>query len=167
MTALQITDIGPLLNQMLKGDMFDHFLLKEASVSAAFTTAIDGMISESFFSEDDLEKFALAGLSYIPFSFVRPICLNLIRGNRKPTAFQFQFLLSPQNQKKTVEQSGSSFQNEDITGLFLNLNYKNDTLVCTTGISYKIFSPDKSLENEWDRQAAVFFKKHGIAVSKL
>ena len=167
MTALQIIDIGPTLNRMLKGDMFDHFLLKEASISAAFTTTIDGVISDSFFSAEEKEKLELLGLSYIPFSFVRPICLDLMKGSRKPTAFRFQFLLSPQSQAKTVKQSGSSFQPTDISGLFLTLTYKNDTLVCTTGISYKVFSADKSLENEWDRLAAVFFKQNGIAVSKL
>ncbi len=167
MIALQITEIGTLMNQMLKGNLFDSFLLKEASVSQAFKTTIDGTLQNSFFSAEEAEQFGLSGLKYIPFSHVRPLCLNLLKGSRMPDTFHFIFLLSPQNQASTIAQSGSSFHPEDITGLFLNLIYKNNSLTCTTGISYQIFSMDKSLEAEWDRLITVFFRKHGIAVCEL
>ncbi|MCD7921090.1 MAG: DUF5721 family protein [Clostridiales bacterium] len=166
MTAMQIHDIGPLLNQMLKGNMFDHFLLREASVSHAFQTDIDGTLNSRFYSEEECRQLGLSGLRFIPFSHVRPLCLDLIKGNRKPDAFRFVFLLSPEHQANTVARAGSVFQMEDITGMFLNLNYKNEILTCTTGISYRIFSPDKTLEKEWDRVAALFFRRHGIAVSE-
>ncbi|MCD8152543.1 MAG: DUF5721 family protein [Clostridiales bacterium] len=167
MVALQITEIGVLLNRMLKGDMFDHFLLKEAAVSHAFDTVIDGALRDSFYTDAEREQLGLTGLRYIPWPQVRPIYLDLLKGNRKPSSFRFQFLLAPQNQEKTVAKSGSSFGTGDITGLFLNLIYKNDNLVCTTGISYRTFSPDKSLEQEWDRLAALFLKQHGITVDNL
>ncbi len=167
MTAIQIHDIGSLLNQMLKGTMFDHFLLREASVSQAFQTDIDGTLSPRFYSEEECRQLGLTGLRFIPFSHVRPLCLDLIKGSRKPDAFRFVFLLSPAHQANTIARSGSSFRAEDVTGMFLNLSYKNDILTCTTGISYRIFSPDKSLEQEWDRLAAVFFRQHHIAISEM
>ncbi len=167
MVAFQIEEIGPLLNLMLKGTMFDSFLLQEASVSQAFRTSIDGTLSNHFYSEDEIQQLGLSGLHFLPFSHIRPFCLNLMRGNRKPESFRFVFLLSPQNQANTVACSGSSFRTEDITGMFLNLCYKNETLTCTTGISYRVFSPDKSLEREWDRLAMLFFRRQGIAVKEL
>ncbi|MCD8217269.1 MAG: DUF5721 family protein [Clostridiales bacterium] len=167
MIALQITEIGSLMNQMLKGNMFDSFLLKEASVSQAFETTIDGTIRSSFYSEEESEQLGLSGLKYIPFSHVCPHCLNLLKGSRMPDAFRFVFLLSPQNQANTINRAGCGFRPEDITGLFLNLIYKNNSLVCTTGISYRVFSMNKSLEAEWDRMVRAFFRKHGIAVSEL
>lgn len=166
MTAIQIDDIGSLLNRMLKGNTFDHFLLREASVTHAFQTDIDGTLNTDFYSEEECRQLGLAGLRFIPFSHVRPLCLNLIKGSRKPTAFRFVFMLSPKHQANTIDRSGSSFHTEDVTGMFLNLSYKNDILTCTTGISYRIFSPDKSLEQEWDRLAALFFRQNGIAASE-
>lgn len=167
MTALQILDIGPLLNRMLKGNMFDRFLLREATVSGAFRTDIDGTLCSGFYSKEECRQLGLDGLRFIPFSHVRPLCLDLIKGNRKPEAFRFVFLLSPEHQTGTIARSGSSFRTEDVTGMFLNLNYKNEMLTCTTGISYRVFSPDKSLEKEWDRLAALFFRQHGITVSEI
>ncbi len=166
MVAFQISEVGSLLNQMLKGDLFDRFLLREASVSQAFTATIDGTLKPGFYSEEECAELGLDGLAYIPFARVRPLCLDLIKGNRKPDAFRFVFLLSPENQASTIAHTGTSFRSEDIGGLFLNLTYKNEALVCTTGISYRTFSMDKSLEQEWDRLAVLFFRQHGIAVQE-
>ncbi len=167
MVALEIHNIGTLMNEMLKGEMFDHFLLQEASVSQAFSVTIDGSAHPEFYSAEDEEASDLAGLSYIPFSRVRPLCLDLIRGSRKPNSFRFVFLLSPDNQAATIKRSGTSFRTEDISGMFLNLSYRNEALTCTTGISYRTFSMDHSLEAEWDRMAALFFRQHGITVSEV
>ncbi len=166
MVALAINDISALMNEMLKGEMFDHFLLREASVSQAFSATIDGTLRPEFYSGEE-DAADLTDLSYIPFSRVRPLCLDLIRGRHRPDAFRFVFLLSPDNQAATIERSGTPFCTEDISGMFLNLNYRNETLTCTTGISYRTFSMDRSLEAEWDRMAALFFRQHGITVSEV
>ncbi len=167
MVALQINDVGTLLNQMLKGDMFDRFLLREASVSQSYTASIDGTLRPGFYSEEECRQLGLTGFSFIPFARVRPLCLDLIKGSRKPESFRFVFLLSPENQAATIAGSGTSFRSEDIGWLFLNLTYKDEILVCTTGISYLTFSMDKSLEAEWDRLAGLFFRRHGITVTEL
>ncbi len=167
MVALQIHDVGSLLNQMLKGNLFDHFLLLEASVTQAFSATIDGTLQPGFYSEEECRELGLEGFSHIPFARVRPLCLDLIKGNRKPESFRFVFMLSPENQAGTVAHSGTGFRTEDISGLFLNLTYKNETLICTTGVSYRSFSMDKSLEREWDRLAALFFKQHDISVTEI
>ncbi len=167
MVAFQIEEVGTLLNQMLKGDLFDHFLLREASVSQGYTATIDGTLRPEFYSEEERTSLGLTGLSCLPFERVRPVCLALLKGNKKPESFRFVFLLSPGNQENTIAGSGTSFRTEDITGMFLNLNYKNNTLLCTTGISYRTFSLDKSLEAEWDRLVPLFFRQHGIAVTEV
>ncbi len=167
MVALQIEEVGTLLNKMLKGDLFDRFLLREASISQGYTATIDGTLRPGFYTEEECSALGLTGLSYLPFAQVRPVCLDLMKGSKKPESFRFVFLLSPENQASTIAASGASYQTEDITGLFLNLNYKNGALLCTTGISYRTFSLDKSLETEWDRMVALFFRQHGIAVTEV
>ena len=37
--------------------------------------------------------------------------------------------------------------------MYLNLNYDGTRLTCTTGISLKLFTMDKTLEKAWDDAA--------------
>lgn len=162
MVALQITEIGTFMNSMLKDGLFDHFLLQEASVNREITYTIDGTVTPGYYDEEELSEAGLSGVKYIPFGRIRAHCFELMRGKKKPVSFKFVLRLSPDNQRRTLEKTGSSFRPGDIGAMFLNLTYKNGALVCTTGISYKLFSTDKTLEREWDRLVTVFFRQHGI-----
>ena len=51
--------------------------------------------------------------------------------------------------------------------MYLHFTYKNDVLICTTGISYRLFSLDKSLEQEWDRLVLIFLRQNGIAAEPV
>ena len=167
MIALQFADIKDFMNKLLCTELFDHFLLPEATISTFATHTIDGHLHPDFFSPEDEQYDLLKQTAISPFSLLRPICFQLIKGNRTPLGFKFVFQLSPENQRRTVEKSGSSFKTEDITGMFLNLKYQDQKLTCTTGISYRTFSMDKSLEQEWDRLVTVFFKNHKIPYEVL
>ena len=76
-------------------------------------------------------------------------------------------MLSPKNLARTLSSIQSSFTGNDITGVFMNIRYQNQLLSLTTGISYNIFSVDKTLDNEWDRLVRQFLKKHEIAFEEL
>lgn len=167
MIALQITDLGIFMNSLLKGAMFDHFLLQEATITQAISYTIDGALNKDYYSEDELEEMGLTNASCLPFSYIRPVCFELLKGKKKPGYFKFVFLLSPENQANTIARSGSSFNSEDISAMYLNLTYKNNILTCTTGISYKLFSLDKTLEQEWDRLVKIFFRQNKIDVEQV
>jgi hypothetical protein len=167
MIALQITDVGIFMNSLLKGTMFDHFLLQETTISQAVSYTIDGSLNKNYFSDEELEDMELENMTYLPFSHLRPICFELLKGKKKPGYFKFIFLLSPKNQESTIAKSGSSFHSQDVRGMYLNLTYKNNMLTCTTGISYNLFSMDKTLDREWDRLVQLFFKQHGIDTELL
>ena len=57
---------------------------------------------------------------------------------------------------KTLESSGLSYTTEDVNALFINVRYEGDVLVCTTGLSMKTFTLDKSLEEYWDNTVQKF-----------
>ena len=76
--------------------------------------------------------------------------------------FKFVFMLSPENLKNTLVHSGSSLSENDISGAYLNLHFKDQVLTCTTGVSYRVFSMDRSFENAWDELVCRFLKNHGI-----
>ena len=98
---------------------------------------------------------------------LRTRCFDLIKGKKTPTSFKFVFTLSPDNMRRTIESSESSYSYEDISGIYLNLKYQNQLLTCTTGISYNIFSPDKSLEANWDELIKKFLYKHDVNYEEL
>lgn len=76
-------------------------------------------------------------------------------------------MLSPKNLERTLSSIHSNFTGNDITGVFLNIRYQNQLLSLTTGISYNIFSVDRTLDNEWDRLVRQFLKQHEIAFEEL
>lgn len=163
MTALQITEIGSFLNRLLKDGLFDRFLLREATIVRSVSFTIDGAVNPDFFDAGEAEQEGLSGLKYLPFGRIRPVCFELMKGRKKPSYFKFVFQLSPQNQQSTIERSGSGFRTEDVSAMYINLTYRNEILVCTTGISYRLFSLDRSLEQEWDRLVSLFLRKNEIA----
>lgn len=167
MIALQITDIGSFMNHLLKNGLFDHFLLQEATITQAVTYTIDGTVNSDFYEPEELEAMELDDAVYMPFSHIRPMCFEMIKGKKKPAYFKFVFLLSPKNQESTIAKAGSSFTSEDVSAMYINITYKNNSLTCTTGISYRLFSLDKSLDQEWDRLVMLFFKQNGIDFDRM
>lgn len=162
MITLQLVDVKDFMNKLLCTELLDHFLLPEAAISTGVNYNIDGHLNPEFYSPEDEAYDLIKQTAIAPFSLLRPTCFQLIKGPHTPLAFKFVFQLSPENQRRTIEKSGTGFRAEDITGMFLNLRFSERKLTCTTGISYRTFSMDKSLEQEWDRLITVFFKNHKI-----
>lgn len=167
MVALELTDIKEFMNKLLKSETFDHFLLQEAIITGAASFVIDGHLHKGYYTTEEIEELQLTDCSSLPFSMLRGSCFDLMKGKRTPSYFKFVFLLSPENLSRTLATVSSSYTVNDITGVYLNLKYQNQQLVLTTGISYRIFSTDKSLETEWDKLIQRFLTQNGIAFEEL
>lgn len=167
MIALELTDIKDFMNKLLRSEIFDHFLLQEATITGGATYTLNGQITKGFYSEEEIEELHLTGCRFLPFSMLRGNCFDLIKGKKTPSAFRFVFLLSPENMLKTITSVGSSYKPADVTGMYINLKFQNQLLSLTTGIAYNIFSTDKTLENEWDKLVVKFLKQHEIAFEEI
>jgi len=167
MIALKLPEIRVFMNKLLCTDTFDNFLLQEASISGSISYHIEGALHADFFSKEEIEQENLIGLSFIPYGKVRTQCFDLIKGKRTPSFFKFVLLLSPSNLEKTLQQVGSSLTTQDVTAVFINLKFQNNSLSLTTGISYRTFSIDKSLDREWDILVKKFLKNHEIMFEEL
>ncbi len=165
--ALKLTDKKSFMNQLLCSEIFDHFLLPEASITKDASFTIDGHINSSFYSKAELEEEGLSGYTILPYAKLRPICYQIIRGRHTPVSFKFILMLSPENMENTLAKSGSSFSPDDIQGVFINLTFQNSQIILTTGISYSVFSTDRTLEHEWDILVQKFLKKHFISYEEL
>lgn len=167
MLALKLTDIKNFMNQLLRSETFDHFLLQEAVITSGATYIIDGHINKDFYSGEEIEEYGLSDCNALPFSILRGSCFDLIKGKKPPSSFKFVFLLSPANLEKTLLSLHSSYSPRDISGIYLNLRYQNQLLTLTTGVSYAVFSQDKSLEHEWDSLVLRFLQQHNLAYEEL
>lgn len=162
MKAFYMKDQKQFMNQFLKSDLFDHFLLSEATIHGAISYSVDGHINREFFDDEELAALTADGSEYLPFSHFRPICYELIRGKHTPLFMKFVFLLSPANAAKTLASTDSGFTAEDVSGIFLNLTFRDGQLALTTGVSYRTFTLDRSFDAAWDKLAARFLSSHGI-----
>jgi Family of unknown function (DUF5721) len=151
------------MSKLLISDTFHKFLLSEATITTYNSFTIDGHINKEFYTTEELEEKNLTEQSMSYWETLKPICFELIKGKKTPLSFKIVFLLSPANVSKLLAQSGVAFTTNDINGLFLNVKYNNNVLHCITGTSIKLFTLDKTLENEWDLAVQKFLKANEIA----
>lgn len=163
MIALQIQDIKDFMNRLLLKEIFDPFLVVEAAITTYNTFHIDGRLKPDYYTPEEREDLNLSQRHFSRWQDLRPFCLELIKGKRTPLSFQFTFQLSPENTKKLLAQTESSFSAQDINGLILNIRYDANGLFCTTALSLNIFTLDKSLDHAWDQMVQKFLLKQEIA----
>lgn len=162
MISLKILDLKDFMSKLLISDIFNKFLLSEATITTGNTFTIDGHLNKDFYTSDELEEYNLIDQNISTWETLKPFCFEIIKGKKTPLNFKIVFLLSSSNVSKLLEQSGISLTLGDINGLFLNIKYSNNVLHCITGTSLKLFTLDKMLENEWDLMIQKFFKTHEI-----
>lgn len=163
MKSFLLKDQKHFMNQLLKSGLFDHFLLSEASVHGAVSYHVDGHLNRDFFDADEWEKLAADGGEYIPFSYFRPVCYELIRGTHTPVYLKFVFLLTPANAERTIASADCGLSVDDVSGMFLNLSFREGVMTFTSGISYRTFTPDHTLDAAWDTLVARFLARNSIA----
>ena len=143
--------LGDFTKALFASEAFDDFLVPEASFSTAFTTEIDGQL----FGKEQTEPFVRWGV-------LRPIAYQLIRGKTLPRRFSLIFMLSREKTAAFLAAVQSDFAPEEVAGLYLNFRYAREQLSVTTGVSLKEFTPDRSLEQVWDKQMQAFLDRLGL-----
>ena len=167
MISLQIEDIKSFMNKLLLKPDFDAFLLVEGTVTTCNTFHIDGEIKPGYYTTEEEEALGLLGRRFSRWQELRPFCLDLIKGKRTPLNFRFTFKLSGENTEKLLEQTGSAFSPQDISGLFLNVRYDSSGLFCTTATALTLFTMDKSLEHSWDQMVQKFLLRQEVSFTLL
>ena len=94
-----------------------------------------------FFDNDEQEFLASSHRTFSLWKEVKPFCYSVIRGKKAPLSFKIVLQFSPNKTAALLQSSAFSISPELITGLYLNLQYKNKTLLCITGTSMKTFLP--------------------------
>ncbi len=167
MLALKINDVKKFMNQLLIGDTFDSFSLVEASITTFSNFTIDGKLHKDFFDTDTVQNISFDDTPYCPWKELKSYCFSIIRGKLLPIQFRIVFQLSPLQYSTLFTDSAFQISNTQVRGLNLNIQYKNNELFCTTGISSDTFLLDKQPELTWDSAVPEFFQKHQLDFDRL
>lgn len=167
MVALKILDIKDFTNKLFIGEVFDQFWLNEADIATYNIFSIDGKIQRDFYDNDELELLDKTQRTYSLWKEVRPYCCTVIRGKRTPLYFKIILQLSLPKTAALIRESDIAIHAENVRGLYLNLQYKNKVLLCTTGTSLTTFLPGKHLDQLWDGMVLDFFSQHKILFEEM
>lgn len=153
MNLINIKDVKSFMTNILIKDMFDKFLLEEASITTYNTFNIDGHIIKSYFTDEEYENIN-ESLSY--WHNMKPICFDLIKGKKTPVKFKFILKADSKLTANILEENSLSFSLADIGGLYINIRYENNNLDCISATNLNVFTLDKSIENIWDKYIQKF-----------
>ncbi len=162
MTAFQITNLKLFMKKLLTSESFDIFLLEEAVIAAASTITIDGHVNKKFYQGE--EQDTLSPLPpFRPWSEMRGLCFELIRGKRTPLFFRFTFQLKPELAERLLRETCSETDPAQIETLAVNIRYDGAKATLTTATAARSFFLSKEPDTIWDRALKQFLDKEGIA----
>ncbi len=164
MIALKIEEQKAFTSGLFIGEIFDQFLVREASIVTFNSFTIDGRVRHGYYSDEELEENRIE--EYSSWKTLKAFCFSLIKGKRLPESFRIVFMLSPGGKEKFVSGRVPGVTPESVGGLYLNVQYDNHEMSVVTGTSMNLFTLDKTLDKEWDESVKKFLKKHGIVFSE-
>ena len=164
MIALQITSMKQFMNQLLVTDAFDPFLLEEAAIGTACTFSIDGHINPDFYGDDGSAETLP---EFRPWSELKGLCFDLIKGKRTPLFFRFVLHLMPEKAAALLEKEGCDVDPAQVKALVLTIRYDGSKAVLTTGTAFHTFLMSKAPDAIWDRAMRQYLDKKGIPYEEL
>lgn len=162
MIALQIKNTKSIMNTLLISELFDSFLVEEASITTFNTFHIDGHIVKNFFSSEELENLNQPLPEFSSWKDIRPICFQLIKGKKTPVAFRVILHASPKLVASISEHPDCEVSADLIRSLVLNIRYDNGHVTCVTGTAFTTFLMDKTTDNVWDKYIRQLFSNMQI-----
>lgn len=165
MFSLKILDTKLFMNHLLRKNTFDFFQICEASIKTFSAFHIDGTLNHDFFSSDENE--ILKNRKYCTWAEQKPFIFHLLKGNKLPLYLKFVLLFPPEKTEQLILEYHLPYSMEDIHGLYFNIYFENNTVTCTSGTSFKIFTMDKTLEQIYETTLKAFLKQYEIAFEEI
>ncbi len=165
MIALKILKQKNFMAKLLTTELFDDLTVEEATIDTFNTFTIDGRIHKEFYKSSDSTE-EIPDSEFSGWSSIRPIALSLIKGKNTPLGFKFILHLGEANKLSLLEKSDMDISPDQIS-LGINIKYSQGEVVITTGVSYSIFTLDKSAEKAWDEYIPSFLESNSIEADLL
>lgn len=147
MLAFTINNTKQCMGHLLKGEAFDRFTFRQGEILALGSFTLNGAKDPEDLTEEDKEPFCLWG-------DIKPFVFQAVKGKKLPKSMKLVLSLS---QEKTEAYPNAK-------AVFLNLLFRDGTLLCTTSVAQKNFSLEKQSEIQWEEHVLSFFKSLEIGV---
>ena len=158
MFSTQISDIKDCMSKLLTGEAFDSFYLVEAVILMGISYQLDGHLNRSFYDSEQTPS-----RDFCLWKEARPVVFQIIKGKRQPLGLKI-ILAFPDNALEWfIKESRCPFSREDIEGIYVNIHFESGSLRITSGISYRVFSTDRRLEQCVDDHLAAYLLSRGIS----
>ena len=167
MLALQIKDVKHFMGKLLGTELFDSFLLEEATIVSYNTFHIDGRLNRDFFSCEEWDEPSVRPYEFSEWKNIRPVLFDLIKGKKTPVSFKFTLHLMPQFVAGVLKPSETAVTEDQVKALVLTCRFEEGTLTLITGTSFHTFLLDRSVEPLWDKMIKAFLNKKEIAYEEL
>ncbi len=158
MLALKITKLKLFTKQLFLQDLFDGFQFMEGRFVTFGTFTMDGRLNSDYYGEEEWEE--IGSRPYSMWRQMRPFCFQIIKGNKLPLSFQLVLRKDKAELEKQLSPADWNFS--EVESFLLNIRYKNGAITCTTGVSLRQFTMDRTPEQEWDRYVREFLHKNAI-----
>lgn len=162
MKAFQIKELKNFMSRLLGSNLFDSFLLADASITTYNTFFIDGHINKDFFTGDLNDEGVLPAYEFSLWQDMRGLCFDLIKGKRTPISFKFVLHLKSELAQALLEENQSAVSLNDLKAFVLNIKYDGSELTCVTATAFHTFIPDKTPDHLWDEYMVNFFDQNSI-----
>ncbi|MBR1700671.1 MAG: hypothetical protein IJ716_01820 [Lachnospiraceae bacterium] len=163
MIALEIISVKNFMKHLLSAETFDDFLLEECTISTSNTYTIDGHMNSDFFPPEERTPDQLP-YAFRPWSELKGLCFDLIKGKYTPLFFKFVLQLKPE---KAAELTQNAEDAGRMKALVLNIRYDGNKVLLTTGTSYTTFVMSKEIDLRWDQYLCRYLEEKGIGYEKL
>ena len=161
MLSIQVSDTKNFMSHLLSGNTFDHFYFIEASIKMGVSHQIQGRINEGFY-DTSVEQTLNRDFCY--WKEVRNRIFDIIKGKRLPLSCKIVLGLPKQSVSYLISHSNSTFREDDIEGIYVNILYDPKTLLITTGISYDVNGIAQMDDPCKQRDFLPFFSKRSCTV---
>lgn len=164
MTGFSLPDVPGFMSKLLIGSVFDSFLLVEAQISGRADVTIDGRLNEEFYDTEELAERKKLG-PFVSYGELKALCFEAIRGKNTPVSFRF---ILRANDRETAEVlAPAAGEAENISGLFINITYRQGSLTATTGISNTGFMKKGQAAALWDDHVRKIFREAGTGAEEM
>ncbi|MBQ9122016.1 MAG: hypothetical protein IJY10_00820 [Lachnospiraceae bacterium] len=167
MIALQITSMKQFMNQLLSSDIFDIFLLQEASITGAYTHIIDGSQHLEFYGDDDPSTIPTGTNPFITWKSVKGQIFDLIKGKHTPLNFKIVLHLIPEHVPSILAKGSTQITSEMIKALVLTIRFDGGKTILTTATSFHSFVMDKEPDKLWDENLKNYLSKKEVSFEIL
>lgn len=159
MISLKVVDVKKFTKCIFIDSVFDNFCTWSVLIDTFNKFNIDGRINKEWYTSEERDTLVD---DYSKWADIKKYAYEIIKGNRVPISFKVVLLLSKENTFNMLKKYSYQISMADVDGFFVNIIYENNEIHIITGISYKTFILDKTIDKEWDNSIKVFLNKNDI-----